>query len=146
MDEPTKQRGDKMKTWMKYLVIGWSIVCLGLIIATFQIMKNEYVEVSYSIEPSKATQNWALNRIRTDSNNQDIYNFLIKRYKEIFIDKRIIETTELNNILKDEAFFKVESHYIIDNMIFVLYPIYAFLIWGTPVLVFSLIGVIFTRK
>jgi hypothetical protein len=38
-----------MKQWTKYLVIGWSIVSIGVIIVSFQILKTDYIQDDYEI-------------------------------------------------------------------------------------------------
>ncbi len=51
-----------MKVWMKYLIIGWSIVCVAMVIVSFQLMKSQFIKEDYFItatlkEPVKGTLN-----------------------------------------------------------------------------------------
>ena len=142
-----KKGGVIMKTWMKYLVIGWSIVSVGLILVTFQIMKKDFIEERYFIKPPALLQNKINNAKEERYSNKEIYEYLVDKYKELLIDKKMSKNTEeLNDILKDEGILRIESQHRTESLIYLLLPAYTFLIWAVPIMVFSLCGLVFDKK
>lgn len=42
-----------MKIWIKYFIIGWSIINVGILIVSFQIMKSEFIKTSIGVKLQK---------------------------------------------------------------------------------------------
>jgi len=156
-----KKGGVIMKTWMKYLVIGWSIVSVGLIMVTFQIMKKGFIEERYYIPLSESLPPEFGTRKTVEGNElegfkvpegyilkhkgRDLLEVIVKdklAEQDIYLDD--IEFDTLINGIK--GINVVSSHRVKNTRILINGTIYAFLIWVLPILVFSLVGMIFSRK
>ena len=119
-----------MKTWLKYLVIGWSIVCIGIVIVSFQIMKKDYVKDSYNIDlPMQSGPGLLpIARIIFDNENEMLS-------KEQFIE-----------VIKGCKSIELRSeHKVINRAIYLYLPIYSFIVWALPILVFAFLGIIFEK-
>ena len=135
-----------MKTWMKYLVIGWSIVSVAVVVISFQIMREDIIEEEYYI-PLPELLKAKIREAKQDGyNDQEIVDFLLNKLKELITQKKLSPTEEeLNALLKTKE-IQVRFHRNVDPIFYIVLPIYAFLIWGIPILVFSLVGIMFSRK
>ena len=38
-----------MRIWMKYLIVGWSVITARIILAAFQVMKYDFIKEDYEI-------------------------------------------------------------------------------------------------
>jgi len=138
--------GVTMNTWMKYLVIGWSIVTLGIILVSFQIMKKDLINENYIIPLPETLQAKISEAKKHDYTNQKIIDYLQDKFKE-WIDRETlsIKAEELNKLLMTKE-LHIKSQHHVDSIIYLILPIYAFGIWAIPILVFFLVGSIFSRK
>lgn len=154
-----------MNTWIKYLIIGWSIVSVGLVVLSFRVTKRSIIEEKYFISLPESIQH-KISRIITprlpegfilDMTNykkegftdQEIFDYTLKKLAEMLSDAKITLTTkEFNTILKDVKELQIESQHKVKNPLefYILFPLYAFLIWALPIIVFSLVGLVFSRK
>ena len=151
-----------MRTWMKYLIIGWSIVSVGIIIVSFQIMKTDFIQEDYEINmiyksPEKFVPKSA----------ESIVDSALKGKKEkqadfphewevvaesLFYEKDVFDTLsitkkEFTDRMKKAKGVTIESkNKVKDKSVYVFLPLYAFTVWAIPILVFSLLGSLFTKK
>ncbi len=129
-----------MKSWTKFLIIGWSIVSLGIIIISYQIMKKEYIQEDYEVSvilktPQKISPNFEL-----------IAEPLFKD-ENIKEGNILLTKMEFVEVIKKAKGIEIQSKSIVkDKSIYLILPIYAFAIWMIPVTVFSLLGLLFTRR
>lgn len=138
-----------MRTWMKYLIIGWSIVSVGIVIISFQVMKPDFIQEDYRIDlvfktPEKVAPN--VERIteelfagKTTLTTEELFSG-----KDVF-DKISITKEEFVDKIKKAKVITLESKTNVNKDIYMVLPIYSFIIWCIPILVFSLVGVIFGR-
>jgi hypothetical protein len=110
-------------------------------------MKKEFIEEKYLIKPSALIQK-KINNVKEEGySNKEIYEFFVNNYKKILIDKEIPKDAEsINDLLKGGSSFEVESQHKTDNLIYLLLPAYAFCIWAVPIIIFSLLGLVFKNK
>lgn len=139
-----------MKAWMKYLIIGWSIVSVGIVIVSFQLMKLNSIEESHSImlvykAPEKpaptgnVSDGWEV--IAEDLFYNKNGNDLLSPFDPTITKKEFVDKMKKAKGITIESKSKVK-----DNSIYLWFPIYSFLVWGVPILVFSLVGLLFSRK
>ena len=134
-----------MKLWAKYLTIGWSIVCVAIVIVSYQLMKSHFVEEDYEITtvlkvPEKIPS--------TDKESHDIEmigEFLFSG-KDVFDTVSITKKEFVEKIKKAKGITIETKTKIKDNSIFLILPLYTFAIWMIPILVFSLVGLLFSKK
>ena len=139
-----------MKIWAKYLIIGWSIVSAAIIIVSFQIMKNDYIEEDYEVmmvytvpEKEKIEGSTGhLEAIAADLFYKKTDPLSLLDYVAPALTKK-----EFVEKMKKAKGITIESNSKIkDKIIYVYLPIYAFAVWMIPILVFSLMGLLFSRK
>jgi hypothetical protein len=134
-----------MKLWAKYLIIGWSIVTVAIVIVSFQLMKSHFIEEDYEImmvykEPEKmpASDNGPGHWEAVAENlffNKDVFDTIAITKKE-FVDR-----------MKKAKGVTIDSKTTIkDKSVYLFLPLYTFLVWTIPILVFSLVGFLFSRK
>jgi hypothetical protein len=134
-----------MKIWAKYLTIGWFIVCVAIVIVSFQLMKSHFVEEDYEVmmvykvpEKMAATDKFTHDWEAVAENlfyNKDVFDTISITKKE-FVDR-----------MKKAKGVTIESKTKIkDKSVYLLLPLYAFAVWTIPILVFSLVGLLFSRK
>jgi hypothetical protein len=139
-----------MKVWAKYLIIGWSVVSAAIIIVSFQIMKSEYIEEDYQVMmvykvPEKekvegSAGHWeavAENLFYTKTDPLNLLDYI----SPVLTKKEFVEKMKKAKGITIESISKIK-----DKIIYVYLPIYAFAVWMIPILVFSLIGLLFSRK
>lgn len=125
-----------MRIWMKYLIIGWSIVVVGLLIISFQIMKKQFIQEDYEIALPLCKPEVV------DKNIEFIAGVLYYDDNEKFLSKH-----EFINRIKGVKSIKLESnHRVKDNVIYIALPLYTFGLWALPIFVFALVGNLFTGK
>ena len=141
-----KKGGGVMNTWMKYLVVGWSIVSLGIILVSFQLMNKNLINENYIIPLPETLQAKISEAKKHDYTNQEVIDYLQDKFKEL-IDRETlsIKAEELNKLLMTKE-LHIKSQHNVDSIIYLILPIYAFGIWAIPILVFSIVGSIFSRK
>ncbi len=145
-DDSVKKGGKNMKTWMKYLIIGWSIVSVVVVLISFQIMREDIIEEEYYIPLPELLQTKIKEAKQDGYNDQEIVDFLLNQLEELITQKKLSPTEEeLNALLKTKE-IQVRFQRNVEPILYIVLPIYAFLIWALPILVFSLIGTIFTRR
>lgn len=134
-----------MKIWAKYLTIGWSIVTVAIVIVSFQLMKSHFIEEDYEVmmvykvpEKMAATDNVPGHWETISENlfyNKDVFDTISITKKE-FIDR-----------MKKAKGVTIESKTKIkDKSVYLFLPLYAFAVWTIPIVVFSLVGLLFSRK
>lgn len=142
-----------MKTWIKYLIIGWSIVCVGIIIVSYLIMKREYVREDYGISivykaspnptPGQIYNTW---EILGESLFKDVdrkEGELLLLSKEEFVQAIKRAKGDLSKLKGIEI---QSNSQVKDKSIYLALPLYSFTVWAIPILIFSLIGIIFQKK
>lgn len=136
----TSRGGGDVRIWAKYLIIGWSAVSVAIVIVSFQLMKSQFVEEDYGVTtvyklPEKTPgTSWELIGESLFHNN-DISDSISITKKE-FVDR-----------MKKAKGVVIESKTKIkDKTVYLLLPLYAFAVWIIPILVFSLVGLLFSRK
>ncbi len=124
----------KMKTWTKFLVIGWSVVCVGIVVVSFEIMKKDYVTEDYSI--------YAPQRVEKKEIDGDIYlgAVLYTNPNEFLSKEQFIER------VKGAKAIELQSGHKINKSIYLYLPIYSFVIWAFPILVFVMLGYLFEKS
>jgi hypothetical protein len=130
-----------MKTWVKYLVIGWSLICVGIIIVSFQIMKNDYIQYDYTFWPSEP-QN--LGKGETSGKGagwEEVIPFLFTHEGNLLTKDQFIERIKGAKSIQAISFHKVK-----DRSIYVYLPIYALIVWALPILMFALLGILFGKN
>jgi hypothetical protein len=140
-----------MKGWMKYLIIGWSIVSVGLVIVSFQLAKSDFIKEDYEImmvlkAPEKAALTPPPGYILDEPEVIAEKLFPGQKAKDFLdgLDPSITKKEFVDKIKKAKG-VTIESKTKVNKAIYMILPIYAFLVWGIPILVFSLVGVIFGR-
>jgi hypothetical protein len=145
-----KKEDYEMKTWMKYLVIGWSIASVGIIIVSFQLIKSNVIKEHHTITmvyktPEKPA---AIDKVPI---GWEVIAEELFHEKDVFdrlsvLDPTITKLEFVDKIKKAKGLTIESKRNITDNSIYIFFPIYSFFVWGLPILVFSLIGVIFGRE
>ncbi len=126
-----------MRIWMKYLIVGWSIISVGIILVSFQIMKYDFINEDYEI--TEYLKNSTTNPIA------------ISLGEELFRDNAFgqwaITKTEFINRIKNSKNIHLQSNHKVQNRTIYLYlPIYGFMVWGIPIFIFSLLGDLFGKN
>lgn len=140
-----------MKIWAKYLTIGWSVVSVGIVIVSFQIIKDSYLEEDYEVmmvykvpekvaPTDKFPSEWeAVGEWEAVAENlffgKNVFNTLSITKKE-FVDR----------MKKAKGVTIKSKNKIKDKSIYLLLPLYAFTVWSIPIFVFSLVGLLFSRR
>jgi len=140
-----------MKIWAKYLTIGWSIVTVAIVIVSFQLMKSHFIEEDYEVmmvykvpEKMPATDkfphDWEAVAENLFYNKTDPLGLLefntISITKKQFVDR-----------MKKAKGVTIESKTKIkDKSAYLFLPLYAFGVWAIPILLFSLVGLLFSRR
>lgn len=138
-----------MKTWMKYLIIGWSIACVGIFIVSYQMLKSEAIVERHSVtliprSPENATPAYDWEAAGDDLFGRDIVD---KKIDPLSFYEPSITKQEFVHRMKNAKGVIIESKTrAIGKIIYVLFPIYAFAIWAIPITVFLVLGMIFGRE
>lgn len=123
-----------MKTWAKYLVIGWSIICIGVILLSFQIMKDDFIKQDYDIYlPLKVPE-------KINDNFEFIGSSLYHN------DEKFLSKEEFIKRVKGIKSIELQSDYKVNKAIYLVLPIYAFMVWALPILMFALLGNLFGKN
>ena len=113
-----------MKTYMKIMVIGWSIACIGVFVLSYKEINfgKQVLTVELSmLKQSKNSNGW-----------NDVLN--VKSFNEPpGVAPQWFKEISENNPSKLE--YK-EVHKVDSNFYFI-FPIYCFAIWGVPIFIFS---------
>ena len=144
-----------MRTYFKYLIICWSIICTALFFYLVKIMKIETTETKYVIHPMK----------EGNITTKEIMDLEISPPPGFVIDKDSPLTTkelrqlernfELKNdyyalnlirLLKEKGVEIEFKQGIKDAQFAVLFITFAFIVWAIPIVVFSLLGLMFGRS
>ena len=137
-----------MKTYFKYLIIGWSIVSIVLVILSFQVMKKEFIEEKFVLwMPSlkQAEGKYVFGEQLFQITLEELGKKVKARYSEYSdLEDRDVGRRVFDKYLKDKG-LDVELRYE-PSIFYIVFPIYTFFIWALPVIVFSLVGIIFSRK
>lgn len=134
-----------MKSWTKYLIIGWSIVSVGIIIVSFQLMKNDFIQEDYEIMMIYKTPE----KIPPTEKFPNEWEVLAE---DLFYGKDVFDTLSITkkqfaDRMKKAKGVTIESkNKVKDKSVYVFLPLYAFAVWAIPILVFSLLGILFYRK
>jgi hypothetical protein len=124
-----------MKTWAKFLVVGWSIVCIGIVAVSYQVMKKDYVDDSYKIFlPFRTPEDMG-------GGVKRLANWLYANEDEQYLSKeQFIERAKGARALDLQSEHKVKN-----RAIYLYLPIYSFAIWALPLLVFVILGHLFAK-
>jgi len=120
-----------MITFSKYLVIGWSIACIGIFIISYRYMTLGYQELTaelYMLKP--AAGDWQ-DFLKVDSLKEPpskVPHWL----KEIAAQNpRYLEYREMSRL--DKKFYH-------------MLPLFCFAVWAIPIVGFSIVGILFNKK
>lgn len=128
-----------MRSLLRYFVIGWSIVTIGILIVSYGIMKKDYVQEQYEIVLS--TKDPEAFEVAFSQVSANIFHYTDNEGVAHLTNK----PTMLDNV--DRKGIKVRSNNQVKNArIYLFLPIYAFLIWALPIAVFSLLGRLFLKR
>ncbi len=134
-----------MRIWARYLIIGWSIVSVAIVIVTFQLMKSHFIEEDYEVTLVYKTPE----KVKSLSNPEKEWEIVAE---SLFSGKDVYETISITKKEFIERIKKAKSvtieskSKVKDTSIYLFFPIYAFIVWTIPVLVFSLLGLLFSKK
>ena len=136
-----------MKEWIKFLIIGWSIVSVGIIIVSFQMMKEDYIQEDYTIMMLlKTPERFGV----SEEDPEGIFHWnaenLFLGERGIFDENSITKKEFVERMKKAKGVEITSKNYIVDKSIYIFLPIYAFGVWAIPIIVFTLIRVVFTQK
>jgi hypothetical protein len=134
-----------MKLWAKYLTIGWSIVCVAIVIVSYQLMKSHFVEEDYEISTVLKVPEKIPSTDKESHNIEMIGEFLFSG-KDVFHTVSITKKEFVEKIKKAKGITIETKTKVKDNSIYLILPLYAFAIWMIPILVFSLVGLLFLTK
>jgi hypothetical protein len=114
--------GITIKAWIRMLVIGWSIVSVGIILVSYQVMKHGYVTEDYSVElPLQGSFSGEITGI--------------SRLLYADRDDQYLSKQQFLESIKDAKAINLHSSYTVKNQAIYLYlPIYSFVIWAFPIL------------
>jgi hypothetical protein len=126
-----------MRTWMKYLVIGWSIVSVGIAALCLPVMKTHFIKEDYRVIMALKTPEkfGDLERI-----GEDLFYDSKNGINDVSISKQ-----EFVERMKKVKGVTIESKTTVDSIIYKLLPIYTFFLWCIPITVFLLVFDIFDR-
>jgi hypothetical protein len=128
-----------MRLWTKYLVVGWSLVCIGIVIVSFQVMKRQFIEEDFEVMlVYQSPQN-------TES-GENIVGEDLFHGKDWVGKAAITKENFVDRIKKAKGFNIWSKHRVVNKGIFLYLPLYAFAVWAVPIVVLSLIGVLFSRE
>lgn len=134
-----------MRTWAKYLTIGWSIVTLAIVITSFQLLKYNFIEEDYEV-----TVNYKMPEKMASTNdveNQwEVVGESLFHGKDVFAATSITKKEFVDRIKRAKGITIETKNRVKENSVYILFPFYAFIIWTIPIIVFSLIGLLFSRK
>jgi len=134
-----------MKDWIKFLIIGWSIVSLGILIVSFQIMKEDFIQEDYEIMMIYKTPE----KIAPTENFPHEWEAVAENLfygKDIFDNIAITKKQFVERMKKAKGVTITSKNRIKNRSVYTFLPVYAFGIWALPIIVFSLIGIVFTQK
>lgn len=130
-----------MKTWIKFLIIGWSFVSAAIIIVTYNVMKYEFVTEDYSIELTHNTSELKPGDIY-DLRKATVISYLYDDYYKMPLYK-----SEFIERIKNAKSINLHSSHSVNNKAIYLYlPLYSFVVWAFPILVFTLMGIVFEKS
>lgn len=132
-----------MRIWAKYLIIGWSIVSVGIIIVTFQIMKAAFIDEDYEITIAYKTPE----KVQATGNTQKEWEIVGETlFHDVFDEISITKKQFIERIQKAKGITIESKHKLNDYKIYIYLPLYAFAVWGVPIVVFTLLGILFSKK
>jgi hypothetical protein len=125
-----------MTTWMKFLVIGWSIVCVGIMLFTYPIMKKQYIDEDYEIYLALKGP------VKVGKNSYRLSESLFQQDERITKKQMVSRLQDIN--IENITITTIQKRF--DDRIYIVLPLFTFLVWVIPVTVFSLVGVLFSRR
>ena len=126
-----------MRIWMKYLIVGWSIITAGIILAAFQVMKYDFIKEDYEINEY----------LKNSELNPSGISLEEELFKDNAFGQWAITKSEFINRIKNSERIHLESNHKVQYRTIYLYlPIYGFIIWSVPIFVFSLLGYLFGKS
>ena len=138
-----------MKTWIKYLIIGWSIACSGIFIVSYQMLKSEAIVERHSVTLIPSSVGNGEPKYDWEAVGDDIFgrDLVDKKIDPLSLYEPSITKQEFVHRVKNAKGMIIESKTrAIGKIIYVLFPIYAFAIWAIPITVFLVLGMIFGRE
>jgi len=126
-----------MRIWIKYLILDWSIVTVGIILISFQIMKNDFIKEDYEITEY----------LKNPETNPSGFSLEEELFRDNILGQWAITKNEFVKRIKNSERIHIKSnHKIQDKTIYLYLPIYGFIVWGVPIFVFSLLGNLFGKS
>lgn len=120
-----------MRAFFKLLVIGWSIACIGIFIVSYKEMKLGSQSIKVELNMLKESGGGWQDVLKIESLTEPP-GVIPKWFKEIAAQNpKTLEYRETNSL---------------EGNFYFMLPIYCFGIWAIPILVFSVIGILFGKK
>ena len=120
-----------MNTWMKYFIFGWSLITVGVILVSFQIMKYDFIKEDYGLTEY-------LKNSGTNPEGVSIEEDLFR--DNAFGQWAITKSDFINRIKNSEGIRLKSNHRVKDRKIYLYLPVYGFIVWSVPIFVFYLLG------
>ncbi len=125
-----------MGIWTKYLIVGWSLITVGIILVSFQIMKYDLIKEDYELTEFLKTS-------ETTPKDVSIEGELFK--DNAFGEWAITKSEFISRIKNSEGIRLRSNHKIQYQKIYLYLPIYGFVVWSAPICVFALLGFLFGK-
>lgn len=123
-----------MRIWMKYFIVGWSIVTVGIILVSFEIMKYDFIKEDYEITEY-------LKNLGTKPRGVTLEEELFR--DNAFGQWAITKSDFIKRIKNIERIYLKSNHEVQYKTIYLYLPLYGFIVWGVPIFGFFLLGNLF---
>jgi len=119
-----------MRTFLKYLVIGWSIACIGIFIIAYKQMNLGYQQLTVELYMLKPPVGDWQDFLKVESLKAP--GVVPQWFKKIAAQNpKYLEYREINSL--DKTFYR-------------MLPIFCFAVWAIPIFGFSVLGILFSKK
>jgi len=125
-----------MLPFIRALIIGWSLISIAISYYMFDLMKNDFTEEQYYFTYLKSSEKL------TGSNDDSEVRIILEELSRRGAFKQFLEQ------LKEDAEFggKYVEYVDVEPKFYLLFPIYVFLIWSIPILVFCILSFTFKKR
>jgi len=134
-----------MKVWAKYLVVGWSVIAAAIVVVSFTLMKSHFVEEEYEIMMAYKVPE----KVAAANNTQSDWELVgenLFQGQDAFDSISITKKQFVERMRKAKGVTIESKQRVKDNALYLYLPLYAFAVWMMPILVFSLLGMLFSGK
>jgi len=108
-------------------------------------MKSHFIEEDYEVTLVYKTPE----KVKSATNSDKEWEIVAESLffgKDVFDTISITKKEFIERIKKAKSVTIESKNKVKDTSVYLFFPIYAFIVWSIPVLVFSLIGLLFSRK